>query len=63
MLWKNRNRPLGPRIGPIYSQIEDLRANSPEDPTYAFVLGGVFSIVISSPILFIIIIFGASLGA
>ena len=44
--------PKGP-TGPIYGQIEDLRANSPEDPTHAFAPGGVFSVVVSGPIPFI----------
>ena len=32
---KQKQVPRGP-IGPIYGQIEDLRANSPEDPTQCF---------------------------
>ena len=32
---KQKQAPRGP-IGPIYGQIEDLRANSPEDPTQCF---------------------------
>ena len=44
--------PKGP-TGPIYGQIEDLRANSPEDPTHAFAPGGVFGAVVSGPIPFI----------
>ena len=59
---KQKQAPRGP-IGPIYGQIEDLRANSPEDPTQCFCPGGVFSAVVSGPIPFITIIFGASLGA
>ena len=49
---KQKQAPRGP-IGPIYGQIEDLRANSPEDPTQCFCPGGVFGAVVSGPIPFI----------
>ena len=51
---KQKQAPRGP-IGPIYGQIEDLRANSPEDPTQCFCPGGVFGAVVSGPIPFITI--------
>ena len=35
VMGKQKQAPRGP-IGPIYGQIEDLRANSPEDPTQCF---------------------------
>ena len=52
---KQKQAPRGP-IGPIYGQIEDLRANSPEDPTQCFCPGGVFGAVVSGPIPFITVL-------
>ena len=63
MLWKNRNRPLGGLQGLYIAKQRIFELIAPKIRPNAFAPGGVFGAVVSVPIPFITIIFGASLGA